>query len=99
MRTPLAISIALHTAVVAVAALGLPLWWERKVIEPAPMVIELVNIGEKTVQKLAEEKQPEPEPEPDEKVAEKPVPKPPEPPKEEDAAPPPPRRVEAAPPP
>lgn len=102
MRGSLAISFALHAVVVAFAAYGLPRWWDPRIDQPAPVMMELVTVAERTAVK-AEEKQPEPKPEPQKEplkqveVDEKPVPKPPDPPKE--AAPPLPRRVEAPPPP
>lgn len=102
MRGSLATSFALHAAVVAFAAYGLPRWWDPRLDQPAPVMMELVTVADRTAVK-AEEKQPEPKPEPPKKepkqveVDEKPVPKPPDPPKE--VAPPLPRRVEAPPPP
>lgn len=102
MRGSLITSFALHGLVVAFAAVGLPRWWDPRVAEPVPVMLELVTVAEKTAVK-AEEKKPEPKPEPKKEepkpvpVAEKEVPKPPDPPKE--AAPPLPRRVEAPPPP
>ena len=74
MRQSLLISLLLHTAVVAIAYVGLPQLRRPPPLTESPIIVEIINVAEIT---NAPAPAPEPEPEPEQKKAEPPPPPPP----------------------
>ena len=83
MRQSLLISLLLHTAVVAIAYVGLPQLRRPPPLTESPIIVEIINVAE-----ITNAPAPAPEPEPEQKKAEPPPPPPP--PKTVASSPPPP---------
>lgn len=91
MRNGIAFSTILHVGAVLVFILGLPHLWDEPLILEQPVVVELVEIGDKTnppPKKIETPEPPKPEPPKEEPKPQQPEPKP-EPPKPEPAPEPP----------
>lgn len=95
MRYGLVFSIVLHLAIIVIALVGLPFFKSSELMEEQPLVVELVEMGERTAAPPAAPAPPkeEPKPEPPQPKQEPPKPEPPK------QAPPPPPEPEPAPPP
>lgn len=93
MRNGITLSTVLHAGAVLALVLGLPHLWEDELIVEQPVMLELVQIGEKTnppPKKIETPEPPKPEPPKEEPKPEPPKPEPkPEPPKPEPAPEPP----------
>jgi outer membrane biosynthesis protein TonB len=91
----------LHLSLFLLAVFGLPQFWREPPMDEAPMIVDIVPIGEKTnPPPLQEDKPPQPEPQKAEPEPPKPEPAPkPEPPKPQPPAPAPPTPAPPPPPP
>jgi len=74
MRWPLSVSVLLHLAVVLLTLYGLPRILDERIVEDSPMIVELVKIDERTVQRTVPKAvaPPEPTKPPPARLAEKP---------------------------
>jgi outer membrane biosynthesis protein TonB len=97
MRNGIVFSILFHLAVIVLAMVGLPRLGSKVLMEEQPLVVDLVELGERTAAPPAAPRTPDQPPAPSKPAPAKPEPPKPEPPKPEPPKPPPPPLEPAAP--